>query len=155
MTETADALPGVDALAAWSPWAPWSAAVPAAPTTPGVYMAREGVTGPVVYVGMAGPRNGNGLRGRLRVYNSGKGAVSGLGEAALDRALADPAWLVDRVSEVQAGTARRAKDWAALAVTRANLHLRWACTPDRAAARALEVAALAALADADLWNRAR
>src|SRR4051812_48519295 len=86
-----------DDLAAWSGWVPMTEAVAAAALTPGVYMAREGPAGPVVYVGMAGERRGKGIRGRLGVYNSGKGMVSGLGEAAMDRALADPACLRARL----------------------------------------------------------
>lgn len=35
---------------------------------------------------MTGERKGNGLRGRLAIYASGKGASSGLGEHAFDRA---------------------------------------------------------------------
>jgi hypothetical protein len=93
----------VDGLAVWSPWIPMADAVATAPLAPGVYMAREGATGPVVYVGMAGERRGRGLRGRLTVYRRGKGMVSGLGEAAMDRALADPAWLRVRLEEVQSG----------------------------------------------------
>jgi hypothetical protein len=44
---------------------------------PGVYLAREGQDGPIVYVGMAGELRGEGIRGRLNVYSSGKGVVSG------------------------------------------------------------------------------
>ena len=72
-----------DDLADWSSWAPLIESVADAPTAPGVYMARERHSGQVVYVGMAGERSGRGLRGRLRVYLSGKAAVSGLGEAAI------------------------------------------------------------------------
>lgn len=75
----------------WSRWIPISEAVQSAPTVPGVYMARLGPAGSVVYVGMAGERRGKGLRGRLGAYVRGKGLVSGLGEAVMDRALADPA----------------------------------------------------------------
>lgn len=81
-----------------------------APLVPGVYMAREGTAGPIVYVGMAGERAGRtgtgtpkGLRGRLGVYASGKGLASGLGEAVMDRALADPGWLRERLTEVESG----------------------------------------------------
>jgi hypothetical protein len=55
---------------------------------PGVYLARQGDHDDLVYVGMAGERRGQGIKGRLIVYSRGKAAVSGLGEAALDRALA-------------------------------------------------------------------
>lgn len=87
----------LDSLAHWSPWMPLSDALSEAPRVPGVYLAREGKAGPVVYVGMAGERAGGkrpqGLRGRLAVYLTGKGLASGLGEAIFDRALADPAWV--------------------------------------------------------------
>ena len=142
-------------LADWSPWAEMPAALASAPLTPGVYMARDGATGPVVYVGMAGERRGKGIRGRLAVYGSGKGMVSGLGEAAMDRALTDPDWIRKRLEELLAGEPRRAKEWARLALERAGLQVRWAVTADRPAARILELAVLAELRDAALWNRAR
>jgi hypothetical protein len=76
-----------DPLADWSPWLPFEAAVQQAPLLPGVYMARTpGATNEVVYVGMAGERRGRGIRGRLTVYQRGRAAVSGLGEAVMDRA---------------------------------------------------------------------
>lgn len=82
------------------------------------------------------------------------GAVSGLGEAALDRAVADPAWLRERLIEVEQGRPRRALDWAQLALQRADLQLRWASTADRASARELEDTALGILAASGaLWNR--
>jgi len=84
------ALIAVDELAEWSPWMPFSEARAAAPRQPGgVYLAREGLDGPIVYAGMAGERRGQGIRGRLNVYGSGKALASGLGEAVMDRALAD------------------------------------------------------------------
>jgi hypothetical protein len=145
----------VDALATWSPWAPIAVATPAAPLTPGVYMARQGAAGPTVYIGLAGERRGMGLRGRLTVYTRGRGMVSGLGEAALDRALADPAWLRERLTEVEADAPRRAKDWGAAAVAHADLHVRWAQVADRAAAVVLERQVLTALHELPLWNRLR
>lgn len=82
--------------------------------------------------------------------------MSGLGEAALDRALADPAWLRDRLSDVDAGRQDRARWWAAAAIDRAGLQLCWATTEDGDAAKALERAVLDVLADSPhLWNRAR
>jgi hypothetical protein len=118
-------------------------------------MAREGADGPVVYVGMAGERRGNGLRGRLTVYMSGKGLATGLGEAAFDRALADRAWLLERLVEVESGQPVRGKAWGRAAMARADLYVRWATTPDRASARALELRVLAALRDSPMWNRLR
>lgn len=142
-------------LADWSPWLPLAAALPAAPRLPGVYLARERSDGPLVYVGMAGERRGQGLRGRLTVYSRGKAAVSGLGEAAMDRALADPEWVADRLAELRAGRARRTSDWARAALGRVDLHVCWATSGSRTEAEALERAALAALAEHELWNRLR
>jgi hypothetical protein len=156
------ALSALDEMADWSEWVPFGEALASAPLVPGVYMAREGTTGPIVYVGMAGERAGRtgtgtpkGLRGRLGVYVSGKGLASGLGEAVMDRALADPGWLRERLAEAEAGEPLRAKAWGRAAFVRAQLHLRWTTTPDKARAAALERRVLAALADADLWNRRR
>lgn len=153
--ENPDAATRLDPIAAWSPWLPFADAVAAAPRTPGVYTAREGPTGPLIYVGMAGERNGAGLRGRLRVYGSGKALASGLGEAVFDRALADSAWFEERLAEVRAGSPRRAKLWGRAAFERADLHVRWSETADRVAAVQLERACLDALAGHDLWNRLR
>lgn len=97
-------------LAAWTDWVPLLSADP--PLSPGVYLARQGATGPLVYVGVgAGERKAGGLRGRLRRYTSGKALASGLGEAVFDRALADPQWLRERVAEVECGRAMRATGW--------------------------------------------
>jgi hypothetical protein len=145
----------LDALAGWSPWVPFVDARGTAPKEPGVYIAREGTSGPVVYVGMAGERRGNGLRGRLSVYSSGKALASGLGEAVFDRALADANWLRARLDEVEAGSPERAKSWGRLAFERADLHLRWAVTANRASALSLEQDCIAALSDGVLWNRLR
>lgn len=142
-------------LAEWSAWLPVAEAYAVAPRLPGVYLAREGVDGPIVYVGMAGDRRGEGLRGRLRVYVGGKGAVSGLGEAAMDRALADAEWLRVRLAELEQGRPLRAKGWAALALARADLHVCWAVTDDQQGAVALERAVQLSFDGAPLWNRAR
>ena len=145
----------IASLAAWSPWLPFDDAVIAAPRLPGVYLAREGTGGGLVYVGMAGERRGQGLRGRLTVYRRGKAAVSGLGEAVLDRALADPAFVQQHLDQLLAGQPKRAAAWAQDALRRADLHIRWAVTADRPTAAALERAVLDALAASPLWNRAR
>lgn len=155
-----DPLATIETLAEWSAWVPFSAAIESAPRLPGVYMAREGHGGPLVYVGMAGERRGSGnrpqgLRGRLAVYTSGKALASGLGEAVLDRAVADPIWLRERMVEVEAGQPRRAKDWGRLAFERADLYVRWASTTDKASARDLESRCLDLMAKVDLWNRLR
>jgi hypothetical protein len=119
-----------------------------------VYLAREGSDGPIVYVGMAGERRGQGIRGRLNVYSRGKALVSGLGEAVMDRALADTGWLRERLAEVEQGRPMRAKAWGQAAIARANLHVCWAVTVDRRSASELEQAVLFALESGELWNRA-
>ena len=68
---------------------------------------------------MAGERRGQGIRGRLNVYGSGKALVSGLGEAVMDRALADVHWLTERLADVEQGRPLRAKAWGQAAFARA------------------------------------
>jgi hypothetical protein len=79
--------------------------------------------------------------------------VSGLGEAVFDRALADADWLRERLDEAERGQPRRAKAWGQAALERADLHLRWTQTTDRAMAIALELRVISALRDSELWNR--
>lgn len=141
----------------WSDWVRLDRTLDMAPRQPGVYMARERTTGEIVYVGMAGERRESndkpqGLRGRLAVYATGKALASGLGEAVLDRALADPTWLRQQVVDLEQVGARRAKQWGVAAFARADLDVRWTTTPDASAARALERCLIAELADS-LWNR--
>lgn len=139
-------------LADWSPWVPFTDAVAQAPLSPGVYMARAGSDGPLVYVGMAGERRGKGIRGRLAVYASGKGAVSGLGEAVFNQALMTPTWVRERLAELEAGNPSTAKGWARAALDAAGLYVCWACAPDRAAAYTLEQKVLERFSAAPLWN---
>ena len=151
-------MPAADAvasLAAWSPWLSFHDAALSAPRLPGVYLARQGQQGGLVYVGMAGERRGQGLRGRLTVYRRGKAAVSGLGEAALDRALSDPAFVQGHLDELLEGSPKRAAAWAQDALKWADLYIRWAVTADRPAAVALERAVLDVSAASPLWNRLR
>ena len=140
----------------WSQWVRFSDALTTAPRLPGVYRARTGRDGPVVYVGMAGERAGGrrpqGLRGRLAVYASGKALASGLGEAVFDRALADVDWVQSRLDELCAGRTARAKHWGVAAFERADLYLSWTVTPDRAAAKLLEHTTIAENRTS-LWNR--
>jgi hypothetical protein len=143
----------------WSEWCRWDEALGLAPREPGVYMARHRASREVVYIGMAGERGGSrgrpqGLRGRLAVYTSGKALASGLGEAVLDRALADPEWLRQQLAELEANGANRAKQWGVAAFVRADLEVRWSVTPDAASARALE-RDLVAAGGGRLWNRVR
>lgn len=141
----------------WSEWIPFAEALATAPRMPGVYMAREGETGAVVYIGMAGERSGGGkpqgIRGRPSIYVSGKGLASGLGEAVFDRALADPEWVRARLLELETTGPRRAKHWGIEAFTRADLHIRWTTTADKATAAALEDQ-LVRQAGGTLWNKA-
>lgn len=104
---------------------------------------------------MAGERRGQGIHGRLNVYRRGKAAVSGLGEAALDRALADPVFVQHHLDELRAGAPKRAAVWAQEALRWAGLQICWAVTMDGTAAKALERAILDTLVTASLWNRAR
>ncbi len=145
----------IASLADWSPWLPFHDAAVSAPRLPGVYLARQGQDGTLVYVGMAGERRGQGIRGRLTVYRRGKAAVSGLGEAVLDRALADATFVQEHLEQLLAGQPKRAAVWAQDALRWADLHIRWAVTVDRPAAVTLERAVLDASAASPLWNRAR
>lgn len=137
----------------WSKWHALDDAVCEAPTQPGVYVARSG--NDLVYVGMAGERRGKGVRGRLLIYARGRGAVSGLGEAALDRALADPDWLAARLASLHTKGPARTKDWARDAIHHANLQVCWTVAPDATTARAWEHRVMQELEDVALWNRAR
>lgn len=137
----------------WSEWRPFAEATADAPRVPGVYMLRQRSNPAVVYVGSAGERQGQGLRGRLRVYSTGKGLVSGLGEATFDRALADPEWVRARLREIEDGSPRRAKEWGQLAIERADLEVRWTLAPDKKSAEAIEDRVIAQ--HEDLWNRRR
>ncbi|SCK56058.1 hypothetical protein YUYDRAFT_07436 [Streptomyces sp. ScaeMP-e48] len=139
-------------MAPWTEWVPLISADP--PPSPGVYLARQGEDGPVVYVGVgAGPRKGGGLRGRLRRYTSGKALASGLGEGIFDRALADREWLSERLAEVESGRPMRAVQWGKAALVWADLWVCWALTKGGEEALALERRVLA-VQGVDWWNRA-
>ncbi len=152
-----EAYAAVEDLASWSPWEPLETALPFAPREPGVYLLREPGTGVIRYAGMAGERAGSGrpqgLYGRLTVYRTGKGAVSGFGEAALDRALADPDWVERQLTDLRTRGARRAKEWARDAVARLAPEVSWAVRPDRADAKYLEDQVLLVLRPCGIWNR--
>jgi hypothetical protein len=144
-------------LADWSPWLPFETGVDEAPRQPGVYLLREPGNQVIRYVGMAGERAGGGrpqgLHGRLGVYRTGHGAVSGFGEAALDRALADPAWIEQQLARLGADGPRRAKRWAADAIARIAPEVSWAACYERADARHLETEVELLLRPYGLWNR--
>lgn len=146
--------------AAWSPWLAFTPAnVATAPMTPGVYLFRRSTTSPnandIVYVGRAGERRGKGVRERLRVYVSGRAPHSGLGNLALERALADVNWLRDRLERVESGETMTVQDWARDAVASADLDFSFATTADGAASVRLEHETIAALHARELWNRRR
>ncbi len=155
----ADPIIVLDGVANWSKWMPLAAAAESAPRLPGVYRVREGATGPLVYIGMAGERAGGttpkGLQGRLRVYLSGKALTSGLGEALADRAFADAAWLRSRLEELEAGTPQRAREWGRATFERVDPYVSWTTTADRATAMALEDRCIRSLENHRLWNRRR
>ena len=152
-----DPLELVTPLATWSPWGALADEARKAPPAPGVYLARSGPAGPLLYVGHAGERAASqpGLRGRLGVYARGRGAVSGLGEAAMDRALADPTFVRQRLHYLDQGLSELTKDWARAALAWGNVHVSWTVTPDKASAKALEERILIALEEHELWNRLR
>lgn len=145
----------LETLSDWSEWVDFETAVATAPTQPGVYMAALPGSAVTIYVGMAGERRGRGIRGRLHAYSTGRGVVSGFGEAAMDRALQDTDWIEKQLRELEEGGQSRTRDWALAAITRLRPLIRWTVTADTASARALERAVLTELADEDLWNKAR
>lgn len=71
----------------------------------------------------------------------------------MNRALADAVWLRTRLAAVEHGHTERTSAWAAAALERADLHVRWTECDDRAHAVVLEAALLAALNGSGLWNR--
>jgi hypothetical protein len=143
--------------AEWSDWLPFDTAIGNAPRLPGVYLFRERDTQIIRYAGMAGERAGGGrpqgLFGRLSVYRTGKGAVSGFGEAALDRALADSDWVQEQLDDLRLHGPRRAKLWAADAVGRIAPEVSWASTYERIDAKILEDQVVLLLRPHGLWNR--
>lgn len=98
----------------------------------------------IVYVDMAGERarsgknKPSGLRGRLARYASGKATASGFGESALDRALADVAFVKQQLAALEGGEPRRTPEWAKEAIRWHRVELRWTICPDADAARTLE-----------------
>lgn len=151
LAESAITMTELAGFAAWSPWVPFADSVDAAPRTPGVYLARRR-NGQLVYVGMAGERRGMGIRGRLHVYATGKAAVSGLGEAAFNRALADPEFVRARLAELDACHPAPAQAWARAALNHADLEVCWASTPDRRSALDLEQQVATRARGRGLWN---
>ncbi len=153
-TETVEAPAGSgDRALEWSAWVPFGDVMAVAPRSPGVYMMRlaaDPERGPV-YIGMAGERKGNGVRGRLAIYFSGQGAASGLGGHAFDRALADPVWVEERLREAREGRSERAKKAARSAIDHLGLEVRWTLVSSRAEALLLESQLIGQYRD-QLWN---
>jgi hypothetical protein len=144
-------------LADWSPWLPLATGVAQAPRQPGVYLFREPGTQVVRYVGMAGERAGGGrprgLSGRLLAHLTGQEAVGGFGEAALDRALADAAWIEAQRARLDADGPRRARRWAADAIAWLGPEVSWVTCHERADALHLESEVELLLRPCGLWNR--
>ena len=144
-------------LGDWSPWLPFETGIVEAPRLPGVYLFREPRSQVIRYVGMAGERAGGGrpqgLYGRLSVYRSGQGAVSGFGEAALDRALGDPEWIERQAQRLRTEGPRRAKLWAADAIAWIAPEITWTTCHERADARHLESEVKLLLRPYGLWDR--
>jgi hypothetical protein len=140
-------------LAEWSAWAPLVDALPEAPRAPGVYLFLEPATRVVRHAGYAGERAGSGwpqgLHGRLRAYLTGQATVSGFAEAALDRALADPDWVRERLE----GGPQSARRWAAAAVLRLEMDVAWTTCADREEARWLERRVIELIRPHGLWAR--
>lgn len=155
--ETRKAYAQVEAAAVWSPWCAFASGSSSAPRLPGVYLFREPQTQLIRYAGMAGERTGSGrpqgLLGRLAVYRTGKGAVSGFGEAALDRALGDTRWVQSQLDRLREDGPRRAKEWAADAIERVAPELSWAVVAERTDARSLEDEVVLLIRPHGLWNR--
>lgn len=152
-----DAYLAVSQLADWCPWAPFANGLAEAPRLPGVYLLRDPRDRVIRYVGMAGERAGSGrpqgLYGRLTVYRTGKGAVSGFGEAALDRALADPDWVASKLGHLRAIGPQRAKESARDAISRLAPEVSWTTCADGTDAHHLEVRVVNLLRPFGLWNR--
>lgn len=147
----------VDMLTQWTDWVPFFEGARSIDRLPGVYCMRSGDR--IVYVGMAGERAGSGkskpsgLRGRLARYTSGKAAASGFGEAALDRALANAAFVRQQLAALEGGEPRRTTEWAKEAIRWHGVELRWSICPDADTAKTLEDQVVRLLRPYGIWNR--
>lgn len=86
------------------------------------------------------------------MYRSGKAAVSGFGEAALDRALADQNWIEQQLHRLRTNGPRRAKSWAADAIVRLGPEVSWTTCAEEDDAKYLERRVLAVLRPYEMWN---
>lgn len=89
------ALHQLERLAEWSDWVHFAEAPAMAPKRPGVYMAREGSSGGIAYIGWRVSAMATACEAAsLSIHR--KALVSGLDEAVFDRDLADVEWLRQR-----------------------------------------------------------
>lgn len=155
MTVYEDVIAAVEQTATWTPWSRFSDVATEAPTTPGVYMFRS--EGKIIYVGVAGPRDGNGTKdpkglfGRFTIYRGGR--VTGFGQALFDAALADREFLQGRIAELDSGQPRRAVDWVRTAYEHYDPDVRWAVLNTKDDALRIEKQIVGMLREYDLLNR--
>jgi hypothetical protein len=139
-------------LAEWSVWTPLAEALPEAPRSAGVFLLLEPSARVVRHVGRAGERSGGGspqgLYGGIRALVTGHAPLTGFAEAALDRALADPDFVRERV----AGPPQPVRRWAAAAVRRLELDVSWTTCPDSDEARWLAGRVAELLRPHGLWT---
>lgn len=103
-----------------------------------MYLAREGTSGPLAYVGMAGERCGRGYEAGLPYTCPAKLSPPASERPCSTGPSPTRTWLKARLDEANAGQVRRAKEWGQLAFERADLHVCWATAADRAGAVSLE-----------------
>ncbi|MBG6060106.1 hypothetical protein RCH16_003588 [Cryobacterium sp. MP_M5] len=155
MTDYDDAIATVEELADWSQWSPFADVAATAPTSPGLYMFSSQKR--TIYVGIAGPRDGNGareptgLRGRFDIYRGGR--VTGFGQAIFDAALSDHGFVSTRLAELDTGSALRSVDWVRKAYDHYDPQVRWATLDTKLEARTLEKSIVNLLKPYDLLNR--
>lgn len=141
-------------LATWSEWEPFAEGARTAPRLPGVYLIRQRGDS-IRYAGIAGERSGNGLRGRLAKYRTGRAATSGFGEHAMADALADPGWVAQRLAHLESCGPERMTVWVQRAVDRLDPELCWAGVGSKGEAERLERAVVVILGPFGLWNHQR
>lgn len=137
----------------WSPWGDLLKVADDAPRLPGVYMVRLADTGVPVYVGRAGHRNGQGLRGRLRGYSRGISIDNGLGIHAADRALARPEFVATVLEAAHSGSPLSVRQLSVAALAFMDLEVRWFASETPGQEVMQEWLLIRALQVATLWNR--
>ncbi|MBT2498612.1 hypothetical protein J7E25_05850 [Agromyces sp. ISL-38] len=155
MIEYDEAVAAVEAAADWSAWAPFAAVATSAPTTPGVCLFRANSR--IIYLGVAGPRDGNGrkdptgLYGRFSIYRGGR--ITGFGQAIFDMALADRDFLAARQAELEAGSAQTRRRLGRAAYEHISPDVRWTTVLTKLDALQLEKSIVGLLRVYDLLNR--